>query len=116
MRGDFIGAENSTGFHSPREASRILLQAMDMIRTGQAKLMGVALKYGFKDIQKLNPGDIKYKVNTNDARQATGKNHKAGDRYYEHSNINDAPSQKLLDLDKANKPYDHKAIDPKVDL
>jgi len=126
MRGDFIGAENSTGFHSPREASRILLQAMDMIRTGQAKLMGVALKYGFKDyktsdlgfkdIQKLNPGDIKYKVNINDARQATGKNHKAGDRYYEHSNINDAPSQKLLDLDKANKPYDHKAIDPKVDL
>lgn len=127
MRGDFVGAENSTGFHSPREASRMLLQALEMARMGQAKLVQIALKHdfkdfttsdlGFEDIQKLNPGDIRYKVDLNDARQATGKNHKAGDRYYEHADINDGPNSKLLEMDKNTKPYNHKAMDTrKVDL
>ncbi|WP_086289676.1 ammonia-forming cytochrome c nitrite reductase subunit c552 [Campylobacter devanensis] len=121
MRGDFVGAENSTGFHSPREASRMLLQALEMARMGQTKLAEIALQYGFsdfktsnlgfEDIQKLNPGEIRYKVDLNDARQSTAKGHKAGDRYYEHDNINDGPNANLLELDKNNKPYNHKVLD-----
>jgi nitrite reductase (cytochrome c-552) len=66
---------------------------------------------GFEDIQKLNPGDIRYKVDLNDARQSTAKNHKAGDRYYDHHNVNDGPDAKLLELDKNNKPYNYKVLD-----
>ncbi len=115
MRGDFVGAENSTGFHNPREASRMLLQAVEMARKGQTQLALIAKEYGieytpseatFEDIQKLNPGDIRYKVDVN------GK--KAGDRYYEHAEVNGAPSNALLDFDKANKPYDYKKIDDKI--
>ena len=123
MRGDFVGAENSTGFHAPREASRMLLQAVEMARQGQTKLMEVAMKYGFsdfktsnlgfEDIQKFNPGEITYKVDLEDAHQAGKPGHKAGDRYYEHKNINDAPAADKIELDKNNKPYNGNAIDPK---
>ena len=124
MRGDFVGAENSTGFHAPREASRMLLQALEMARMGQTKLMEVAVKYGFKDftisnlgfddIQKFNPGEITYKVDLEDSHQAGKSGHKAGDRFYEHSNINDAPAADKLELDKNNKPYNFNKIDPKL--
>lgn len=75
MRADFVGAENSTGFHNPREASRMLLQAVDMARQGQTKLVEIAAangitnfktsNLGFEDMQKLNPGEIRYKVDVN---------------------------------------------------
>ena len=112
MRGDFVGAENSTGFHNPREASRMLLQAVEMARQGQTKLGEIAAANGlaykasnwtFEDIQKLNPGDIRYKVDVN--------GHKAGERYYKHEEINGNPPSKYLELDKNTKPYNYTVID-----
>ena len=41
-------------------------------------------------------------------------NGKAGDRYYEYSNVNDAPEADKLELDKNNKPYNFNKIDPKL--
>lgn len=115
MRADFVGAENSTGFHNPREASRMLLQAVDMARQGQTKLVEIASangitnfktsNLGFEDMQKLNPGEIRYKVDVN------GK--KAGDRYYEHENVNGNPPAALIEYDKNIKPYNHQVIDKK---
>lgn len=116
MRGDFVGAENSTGFHNPREASRMLLQAVEMARMGQTKLVEIANAHGiknfktsnlgFEDIQKLNPGEIRYKVDLN--------GHKAGDRYYKHEEINGPAPKELLDLDQNNKPYNYEKIDSKT--
>lgn len=112
MRGDFVGAENSTGFHNPREASRMLLQAVEMARMGQSKLGEIAAANGiaykasnwtFEDIQKLNPGEIRYKVDVN--------GHKAGERYYEHEEINGNPPPKYLEFDKNTKPYNYSVID-----
>ena len=115
MRADFIGAENSTGFHNPREASRMLLQAIDMARQGQAKLVEIAARngikdfkisnLGFEDIQKLNPGEIRYKTDLN--------GHKAGERYYKHEEINGNPPAQLLEDDKNLKPYNYKIVDKK---
>lgn len=111
MRGDFVGAENSTGFHNPREASRMLLQAVEMARMGQSKLGEIAAANGiaykasnwtFEDIQKLNPGEIRYKVDVN--------GHKAGERYYEHEEINSNPPPKYLEFDKNTKPYNYSVI------
>lgn len=115
MRGDFVGAENSTGFHNPREASRMLLQAVEMARQGQTALAVVAAKNGieytpsnatFEEIQKFNPGEIKYKVDMD--------GHKAGDRYYEHLEINGNPPAELLELDKNTKPYMHTKLDATI--
>lgn len=115
MRGDFVGAENSTGFHNPREASRMLLQAVEMARQGQTALAVVAAKNGieytpsnatFEEIQKFNPGEIKYKVDID--------GHKAGDRYYEHLEINGNPPAELLELDKNTKPYMHTKLDATI--
>lgn len=41
MRWDFVSSENSTGFHSPQEAARILAEALDLAR--QAQLAAVQL-------------------------------------------------------------------------
>ena len=38
MRWDFVASENSTGFHAPQEAQRILGQAIDYARRGQLAL------------------------------------------------------------------------------
>ena len=112
MRGDFVGAENSTGFHNPREASRMLLQAVEMARQGQTKLAEIAAANGiaykasnwtFEDIQKLNPGDIRYKVDVN--------GHKAGERYYKHEEINGNPPSQYLEFDKNTKPYNYSVMD-----
>lgn len=113
MRGDFVGAENSTGFHNPREASRMLLQAVELAKEGQVKLVAIALQHnikdfatsnlGFEDIQKLNPGDIRYKIDLN--------GHKAGDRYYEEEIINGNPPAQYLELDKNTRPYNYQVID-----
>jgi nitrite reductase (cytochrome c-552) len=48
MRWDFVGAENSSGVHSPREAWRILDDAEDIAREGQLLLNEAAAKYGVK--------------------------------------------------------------------
>ncbi len=39
MRWDFIASENSTGFHSPQEAARVLADAIDLARQAQIKTM-----------------------------------------------------------------------------
>ncbi|MBM4398212.1 MAG: ammonia-forming cytochrome c nitrite reductase subunit c552, partial [Deltaproteobacteria bacterium] len=36
---DFVEAENSTGFHAPQEAARILAEAIDYSRQGQLSLL-----------------------------------------------------------------------------
>jgi nitrite reductase (cytochrome c-552) len=33
---DFVAAENSMGFHAPQEAARVLAEAIDYARQGQA--------------------------------------------------------------------------------
>ena len=37
---DFVEAENSTGFHAPQEAARILGESIDSSRKGQMALRG----------------------------------------------------------------------------
>lgn len=116
MRADFVNAENSTGFHNPREASRMLLQAVDMARMGQTKLVEIAAangikdfktsNLGFEDIQKFNPGELYYKVDVN--------NHKAGERYYaDEKDVNGNPPKELLEHDKELAPYNYQVIDKK---
>jgi nitrite reductase (cytochrome c-552) len=46
MRWDFISSENSTGFHSPQEAARVLAMAMDFAR--QAQLAAVRVTPGLQ--------------------------------------------------------------------
>ncbi len=38
---DFAEAENSSGFHAPQEAARIMLKAVDYSRQGQNSLKGI---------------------------------------------------------------------------
>ena len=131
MRGDFVGAENSTGFHNPREASRMLLQAVELARQGQTKLAEIAaangIKFtasniGYEDLQKDNQklaadlsgvptGDIRYAKEIN-KRDGAGT-HKAGERYYEHDNINGAAPANLSDFDKNTRPYNYSVMDKK---
>ncbi len=46
MRWDWIGASNSTGAHSPREAKRVLDQAVGVARDGQTLLVEIAARHG----------------------------------------------------------------------
>lgn len=46
FRWDWVGAENSTGAHSPTEAMRVLKLAQQAAREGQQKLKTVAAGYG----------------------------------------------------------------------
>lgn len=41
---DFVEAENSTGFHAPQEAARLLAQSIDDVRRGQVALRPLALR------------------------------------------------------------------------
>jgi len=45
---DFVEAENSTGFHAPQEAARILGESIDFCRKGQNALRGVKTVAGAK--------------------------------------------------------------------
>ena len=40
---DFVEAENSTGFHAPEEAGRILAESIDYARQGQLGLRGATV-------------------------------------------------------------------------
>jgi nitrite reductase (cytochrome c-552) len=42
LRWDFISSENSTGFHSPQEAARVLAESIDLARQAQLRAMQVA--------------------------------------------------------------------------
>lgn len=43
MRWDFVASENSTGFHSPQEAARILAEAIDLARQAQIAALTLEL-------------------------------------------------------------------------
>jgi nitrite reductase (cytochrome c-552) len=45
LRWDFVSSENSTGFHSPREAARVLANSLDMARQGQLEAWKVWATY-----------------------------------------------------------------------
>ncbi|MCL4252669.1 MAG: ammonia-forming cytochrome c nitrite reductase subunit c552 [Anaerolineae bacterium] len=49
MRWDFVSSENSTGFHNPQEAARILAGSIDAAR--QAQLLAVQVLNGLGDTQ-----------------------------------------------------------------
>jgi nitrite reductase (cytochrome c-552) len=51
---DFVEAENSTGFHAPQEAERILAESIDYARQGQLALRGVKVP-GLKTPEAVKP-------------------------------------------------------------
>ncbi len=55
MRWDWIGASNSTGAHSPGEALRVLEQAVDVAKNGQALLVEVAAQHGIDIVPTKEP-------------------------------------------------------------
>ena len=58
MRWDWIGASNSTGSHSSREAFRVLDQAVDLARDGQSLLVKVAAQHGIELVPTTDPPDV----------------------------------------------------------
>ncbi len=46
LRWDFISSENSTGFHSPQEAARVLAESIDMARQAQLKANQILAELG----------------------------------------------------------------------
>lgn len=58
MRWDFIASENSTGFHSPQEAERVLGQAMDLARRGQILLANNLQEHGVRIALTTGAGKI----------------------------------------------------------
>lgn len=114
MRADFVNAENSTGFHNPTEAARIMGQSIAMAKEAQALLVALAAKdnihitpskLGFKDMQKYAPGELRYPVDM--------EGHKKGDLYYnepEEKDVNRAPNKRLLELDENLSPYNYTKI------
>ena len=55
FRWDWVGAENSSGAHSPMEALRVLEQAVDVARAGQDKLKTIADGYGIALVVTMDP-------------------------------------------------------------
>ncbi|MGH9310765.1 MAG: ammonia-forming cytochrome c nitrite reductase subunit c552, partial [Vicinamibacterales bacterium] len=51
---DFVEAENSTGFHAPQEAERILAESIDYARQGQLALRGAEVP-GLKTAEAVKP-------------------------------------------------------------
>ncbi len=51
---DFVEAENSTGFHAPQEAERILAESIDYARQGQLALRGASVP-GLKTAELVKP-------------------------------------------------------------
>lgn len=116
MRADFVNAENSTGFHNPVEAARIMGQSIAMAKEAQTFLVALAAKegieimpsnLGFKDMQKFAPGELLYPVDMD--------GHKKGDPYYlDEKDVNKAPDKKLLELDENLSPYNYTKVDTPV--
>ena len=52
---DFVSAENSTGFHAPQEALRILAEAIDDARQGQAAATSLAVRSRAADSNRRVP-------------------------------------------------------------
>ncbi|MGI9320394.1 MAG: ammonia-forming cytochrome c nitrite reductase subunit c552 [Thiogranum sp.] len=58
FRWDWVGAENSTGAHSPTEAKRVLEMALNAAREGQEKLKTIAAGYGIELVITTDPEKI----------------------------------------------------------
>ncbi len=58
MRWDFISSENSTGFHSPQEAVRVLQGAVDLARQGQLVLQAAVQQAGITNFKSTVQGEI----------------------------------------------------------
>jgi nitrite reductase (cytochrome c-552) len=58
MRWDFVASENSTGFHAPQEAQRILGQAIDYARRGQLVLQKNLQEQGIALAPTVGTGTI----------------------------------------------------------
>ncbi|MCE3039008.1 ammonia-forming cytochrome c nitrite reductase subunit c552 [Helicobacter anatolicus] len=102
MRADFMNAENSSGFHNPRESNRIALQAVKYAKDGQNEVLAIAMKYGIKmQASKLGFEDMR-KI----APKPSEVNNK---RYYESPLQDDAPKD-LLKLDKNLVPYNYRVF------
>ncbi len=52
LRWDFVSSENSTGFHSPQEAARVLANGIDFARQAQLEAMRVTAELGGTVAQK----------------------------------------------------------------
>ncbi len=52
LRWDFVSSENSTGFHSPQEAARVLANGIDLARQAQLEAMRVTAELGGTVAQK----------------------------------------------------------------
>ena len=46
LRWDFVSSENSTGFHSPQEAARVLANGIDFARQAQIEALRIAAEHG----------------------------------------------------------------------
>ncbi|MGE4296139.1 MAG: ammonia-forming cytochrome c nitrite reductase subunit c552 [Campylobacterales bacterium] len=91
MRWDFVASENSTGFHSPQEASRILGQSMEMARRGQIETANALAAYGIT--LKLTP-----------AAKAPGAPKPIE---LHHAPVGSAPPAKLIAVDRATDPLEY---------
>lgn len=107
IRADFVNAENSSGFHNPREANRIALQGVKYAKDGQELVLEYANKYGikikasnlgFEDMRKIAPSPAIFK-----------------DKKYYESPLQDNTPEQLLNLDKNIVPYNYKYINEKTD-
>ncbi len=58
MRWDFISSENSMGFHSPQEATRVLQGAADLARQGQLALQRALQKAGITNFTNTIEGQF----------------------------------------------------------
>ena len=85
MRWDFVFSENSTGFHSPQEAARVLQQSTDMARSAQLALQNVLAAHELK-----LPATVKATMPEAPARIEL-----------HHSPVADAPPARLVEVDKA---------------
>jgi nitrite reductase (cytochrome c-552) len=84
MRWDFISSENSTGFHSPQEAARVLGAATQLARVGQLSLVNDLATVGIHIRPTAGYGLVPPAGSPIEPR---------------HAPVGDPPSQALLDLD-----------------
>ncbi len=84
MRWDFISSENSTGFHSPQEAARVLGAATQLARVGQLSLVNDLATVGIHIRPTAGYGLVPAAGNPIEPR---------------HAPVGDPPGQALLDLD-----------------
>ena len=106
IRADFVNAENSSGFHNPREANKIALQGVKFAKDGQLLVLEYAAKYnikmkasdlGFEDMRKIAPNPVIFK----------------DERYYK-SPLQDNTPEQLLNLDKNIVPYNYEFMDEQL--